>query len=153
MSARPADAQLVDAVRARGGRVTSQRIVMLRYLKEQPRHVTAERLLAAVEPALPGLSLPTVYATLDLFEELGLVRRVVTAGGTLVFDSETTTHHHLVCRLCGVVRDLDVPIPTDAALAAAAATGFGPETASLTVTGLCGDCRAAAAPAAARDGF
>ena len=77
-------------------RVTPQRVVLHRALRELDRHVTADELLDAVAERLPNVSLPTIYATLDLLEELGMVRRVQRAGTTL-FDPRTEPHHHLVC--------------------------------------------------------
>ena len=78
--------------------MTPQRRVILRHVQRLHGHFTAEQLLAEVEPDLPGVSLPTVYATLDLLEEVGLVRRVVGLGGAEVYDSRPEPHHHLVCR-------------------------------------------------------
>ena len=77
-------------------RVTPQRVVVHRALSELGRHVTADELLDAVAERLPNVSLPTIYATLELLEELGMVRRVQRAGTTL-FDPRTEPHHHLVC--------------------------------------------------------
>jgi Fur family ferric uptake transcriptional regulator/Fur family peroxide stress response transcriptional regulator len=139
-----AEQALVAAIRERGGRVTPQRLIILRALCDEPRHVTAEDLLASVEQRLPGVSLPTIYATLDLFERLGVVRRVPTAGGTIVYDSRAGAHHHLVCRSCGAVSDLEAPLDASGALAAARDAGFECEDASLTVLGRCASCAAAA---------
>src|ERR1044072_1250862 len=97
---------LATALRDRGMRVTPQRIVVHRALAELDRHVTADELLDAFTDRLPNVSLPTVYATLDLLEELGMVRRLQRAGTTL-FDPRTDPHHHLVCTICGSVEDLD----------------------------------------------
>ena len=88
--------ELITALRERGMRVTPQRVVLHRALRELDRHVTADELLDAVADRLPNVSLPTIYATLDLLEELGMVRRVQRAGTTL-FDPRTDSHHHLVC--------------------------------------------------------
>ncbi|MGH2942821.1 MAG: Fur family transcriptional regulator, partial [Solirubrobacteraceae bacterium] len=68
--------ELSTALRERGMRVTPQRVVLHRALHELDRHVTADELLDAVADRLPNVSLPTIYATLDLLEELGMVRRV-----------------------------------------------------------------------------
>jgi Fe2+ or Zn2+ uptake regulation protein len=137
--------QLVDALRARGQRVTSQRLLILDALREADRHVSAEQVLAAVSPRLPGLSLPTVYATLELFEEMGIVRRVSTGRGAVLFDPRRDSHHHLVCRVCGKVEDLDVAPRLDAVTGAAARAGFEPDATELVVRGRCRDCAAAAA--------
>jgi Fur family ferric uptake transcriptional regulator/Fur family peroxide stress response transcriptional regulator len=134
------DRDLAERLRARGQRVTSQRLVIHRMLRERERHVTAEEVLIEVGTTLPGTSLPTVYATLELFEQLGLVRRVPVGGGTVLFDTRTGEHHHLVCRDCGAVRDLDTAIDASAALAAARDAGFAPERAGLVVQGRCAAC-------------
>ena len=136
------DSDLIERLRARGQRVTSQRLVINRMLQARDAHVTAEEVLTAVSQTLPGTSLPTVYATLELFERLGLVRRVSAGGGALLFDSRTADHHHLVCRNCGAVRDLDANVDFAPALAGARAAGFAPDRAALVVEGLCDRCRA-----------
>lgn len=138
------DRDLIERLRARGQRVTSQRLVINRMLRSRDQHVTAEEVLGAVTQTLPGTSLPTVYATLELFEQLGIVRRVNSGGGAVLFDSRTVEHHHLICRGCGAVQDLDHPIDLDGVLAAAAQTGFAPGRAAIVVDGLCTRCGGAA---------
>jgi Fe2+ or Zn2+ uptake regulation protein len=101
------DDVLVTALRERGQRVTSQRLVINRALREAARHVTAEEVHDSVSERLPGVSLPTVYATLDLFEELGIVRRINAGGGAVLYDPKSEPHHHLVCSRCGTVEDLE----------------------------------------------
>ena len=136
------DRELAERLRARGQRVTSQRLVINRVLRERDLHVTAEEVLGAVSATLPGTSLPTVYATLELFEQLGIVRRVNAGTGAVLFDSRTAEHQHVVCRSCGAVQDLDVPLDTAAALEAARDAGFAPGRAALVVDGLCARCAA-----------
>lgn len=75
-TAAEADARLVARLRGGGLRVTPQRLALHRLLADRPRHVTAEALLREASTDLPGLALPTVYSTLELFAELGVVRRV-----------------------------------------------------------------------------
>jgi len=134
------DNDLIERLRARGQRVTSQRLVINRMLRSRDQHVTAEEVLGAVTKTLPGTSLPTVYATLELFEQLGIVRRVNSGGGAVLFDSRTVDHHHLICRSCGAVQDLDHEIPLDGVLDAARAQGFSPGRAAIVVDGLCSRC-------------
>lgn len=123
-------------------RVTPQRLVLHRVLRERDRHVTAEELAREAGERLPNVSLPTVYATLELFEQLGLVRRVATAGGVALYDPRVEDHGHLVCRRCGRVEDVDAHADPGPALAAARRAGFAPERAETAVIGLCRDCRA-----------
>jgi Fe2+ or Zn2+ uptake regulation protein len=138
------DERLVTQLRERGMRVTPQRIVIHRELCGQSQHMTAEQVLARVSDVLPGTSLPTVYSTLELLEALGVVRRVGTGNGAVVFDSRVEPHAHTVCRRCGTMADLEGTAAPDEALTRAGATGFVPDHAQLVVWGLCRDCAAAA---------
>jgi Fe2+ or Zn2+ uptake regulation protein len=134
-----AEERLVAALRERGQRVTSQRLVIGRLLRELDRHVTAEEVLRRAGERLPGMSLPTVYATLDLLADLGLARRV-SVGGPVLYDPRTEDHAHLRCRRCGSVEDLELAVDAAPALRAARASGFVPDTAELVVGGLCARC-------------
>ena len=132
--------ELTSALRDRGMRVTPQRVVLHRALHELDRHVTADELLDAVSDRLPSISLPTIYATLELFEELGMVRRVQRAGTTL-FDPRTDAHHHLVCTVCGSIEDLDSELETATLERAADRRGFASERIEAVVHGRCAACR------------
>ncbi len=120
-------------------RVTPQRVVVHRALRELDRHVTADELLDAVSERLPSVSLPTIYATLELLEQLGMVRRVQRAGTTL-FDPRIDAHHHLVCTTCGSVEDLDAALDAAALERAASRSGFSPDRVEALVHGRCRDC-------------
>jgi Fur family ferric uptake transcriptional regulator/Fur family peroxide stress response transcriptional regulator len=135
---------LAAALRQRGQRSTPQRLAIARVLTDLDRHVTAERVHAEVSSRMPGVSLPTVYATLDLLEELGLARRVATEGGAVVYDPRTDEHHHLVCRACGRIADVDAPVDTAGVQAVARASGFLPDASEVVIRGLCADCAARA---------
>jgi Fe2+ or Zn2+ uptake regulation protein len=131
---------LADALHARGLRATSQRLVLHDALVGLNRHVTAEQVRDAVAGRLPGVSLPTVYATLELFEQLGIVRRVNGGGGTLLWDTRADTHHHMICRNCGRIEDIDTPLDLERARRSAARAGFQPDRAEVVVSGLCASC-------------
>jgi Fur family ferric uptake transcriptional regulator/Fur family peroxide stress response transcriptional regulator len=137
------DGDLADALRARGQRVTSQRLVIHRALREFNRHVSAEQVLDAVRPRLPGVSLPTVYATLELFEDLGVVRRLSRAHGPALYDPRTEPHHHLACSGCGRIQDVEADVDTSALAAAARRQGFRSSGSEVVLTGLCAECAAA----------
>jgi Fe2+ or Zn2+ uptake regulation protein len=135
------DAELAALLRERGLRATSQRVVMHRLLRHRNRHVSAEELLSEASEKLPGVSLPTVYATLELFEQLGIVRRVNGGGGTLLWDTRSDAHHHMICRRCGRIEDLEAPLDLERARRSAARAGFEADRAEVVVTGLCANCR------------
>jgi Fe2+ or Zn2+ uptake regulation protein len=134
---------LTALLHRRGQRATPQRLVILRELRRRARHATADEISGAVRAELPGTSIPTVYATLDLLVELGLARRVDAGGGPTLYDARTEPHQHTVCRRCGRVDDLDGELQTDALLSAAARSGFAARSVELVISGLCRDCVAA----------
>ena len=131
---------LVELLRARGQRVTSQRVVVLRALRRLGHHATADEVLGAVQSELPGISAPTIYATLDLFVELGLARKVHGGHGAALYDPRVEPHQHAVCRQCGRVQDVDGDASLGIVLATARANGFHPDGAEVIVSGLCADC-------------
>ena len=135
------DDALCTALRERGQRVTPQRLAIARVVRELDTHVTAEQVLTAVSDRLPGVSLPTVYATLELLEELGSVRRVSAGGGAVLYDPRTDAHHHVVCRRCGAVADIEAPVDDSPVIAAAVAAGFTPDRADTVVHGVCSVCQ------------
>jgi Fe2+ or Zn2+ uptake regulation protein len=130
------------ALRTAGYRVTPQRLVIHGTLVELGRHVGAEELLDVVQGRLPNVSLPTVYSALEALEDAGLVRRVSAGQGRALYDARPADHHHMVCRRCGAVEDLDEPVPLSGALASARERGFMPDGAEVVVRGLCASCRA-----------
>src|SRR5919108_4700651 len=131
--------ELRAELRARGQRTTPQRLAVHAALRELGRHATAEEVLAVVGDRVPGVSLPTVYAALELLADLGLARRV-RAGRAVRYDPRTAPHHHLVCERCGAVEDVDAPIDLAPALTAARATGAAVSGAEVLVHGLCERC-------------
>src|SRR3954470_9722138 len=97
------DQVLSEALRARGQRVTLPRLMVHRFVTSAPQHVTADD----IHDQLPSLSFGTIYSTLDLLEELELVRRGSTLDGVAVYDSRVDAHDHAVCRRCGRMFDVE----------------------------------------------
>ncbi len=139
---RSSDQELIELLRARGQRVTSQRLVILRELRRRGRHASADQVLAAVSSDLPGISAPTIYATLELLVELGLARKIDVGTGVSLFDGRTEPHQHTVCRRCGLVEDLDEPFEVVSLIGAAEQHGFRVDRAEVVLSGLCRSCAA-----------
>jgi Fe2+ or Zn2+ uptake regulation protein len=137
------DDELIEVLRANGHRVTSPRLTVYRHLRSQDGHLTAEQVHRDLVARIPSLSPATVYATLDLLAELGLIRRMSTPRGVALFDTRIGLHHHLLCRSCDAIIDVEAPVPTAGAYAAAAAAGFTVEHSELQMTGICDACAAA----------
>src|SRR5918994_3824865 len=123
-STQPPSTDPATALRERGYRVTPQRLAVYSSLVDLGRHVPAERLLEAVSERVPGVSLPTVYSALEALEDAGLVRRVAAGRGPALYDAGTPDHHHLVCRRCGRVEDLEADLPLGAVDNLASRCGF-----------------------------
>jgi Fe2+ or Zn2+ uptake regulation protein len=134
------DHDLVELLHARGHRVTSQRLVILRELRRRASHCTAEEIGAAVRGSLPTVAPPTVYATLDLLVDLGLVRQIYAGGPAVLYDARVEPHQHAVCRSCGEVRDVDGRLEAEDLFHAAAVSGFRPASAELIISGTCEHC-------------
>ena len=142
----PSDATLSSALRTRGQRVTPQRLAIATAVRDLDTHVSAEQVFGEVAQRFPGVSLPTVYATLELLEDLGYVRRVAGRAGVTVYDPRVDEHHHLVCHRCGAITDIDGRIDDSGLRAAALDAGFPPEGSQVVIRGLCADCAAQGGP-------
>jgi Fe2+ or Zn2+ uptake regulation protein len=136
------DTELAAALHDRGQRVTPQRIAIARALRRLDRHASAEDVAHAVTPEMPNVSMPAVYATLELLSELGFARRLTVAPGAVLYDPHTDDHHHAVCSKCGRVVDVAAPLDPEAAFRSARTHGFTPDRAELVVSGVCRECRA-----------
>jgi Fe2+ or Zn2+ uptake regulation protein len=134
------DAELIAALRERGQRVTMPRLIVHRLVRGSGGHLTSEQVHAELAPEHPSLSPATIYGTLDLLDELGFVRRVSTPRGATLYDGRIDAHHHVICRACGRVQDIDARVDTRAAERAARAAGFRVDHSQLTLSGLCADC-------------
>lgn len=135
------DARLTAALRAGGHRVTAQRLVLHRVLQELGTHATAEEVLHAATPRLPGLSLPTVYASLDLLARLGVARRIDGAGAAALYDPRSEAHSHFACRSCGRVLDVEGDLDTAALADAASGAGLRVDGVDVLLRGICDQCR------------
>lgn len=94
---------------AAGMRQTPQRAIILQTLLDTDRHPSAEELHAMINPKLPGISIGTVYRTLENLVEAGIVKRVRSESGTMFFDAKTDPHHHLFDTRQGKFADYDAP--------------------------------------------
>jgi Fe2+ or Zn2+ uptake regulation protein len=135
-------AELTELLHERGMRVTSQRLLIERALRDHGGHLTAEQVHELVEPVLPGVTQQTVYSTLALLADLGGARGVAAPGSSTRFEAVGADHHHMICERCGAIEDLHARVPLGAAARAARESGFAPASAGVTVLGLCARCAA-----------
>ena len=98
-------AEAAEACRRHGVKATHQRMEILRELAGTEEHPDAETVYKSVRKRVPAISLDTVYRTLKLFEEKGVIVRMGAMKERARFDVNTSRHHHFVCAQCGLVRD------------------------------------------------
>jgi Fur family transcriptional regulator, ferric uptake regulator len=102
------DRQMIDALGEKGYRMTPQRLMIVSAIAGSDDHVSAEEVFSQVLEKYPNVNISTVYRTLDLLEELGLVTKTDLGGGRVRYHpADKGHHHHLVCRDCGAIIDLD----------------------------------------------
>jgi Fur family ferric uptake transcriptional regulator len=128
-----------DRLRRVGQRVTPQRLVILGALRPG-EHLAADEIFARVEPLLPGVNRSTVYRTLELFRDLGLVSVTDLGGGARQFELIDDLHHHLICHRCGAILELDDALVDPLRDGIRARYGFAPAIDHLAVFGFCSVC-------------
>jgi Fur family ferric uptake transcriptional regulator len=143
MSAAP-DPVHAATLRARGLRVTKQRVAVMTALSAAP-HAGADAVLRRVRGDVGQVSTQAVYDVLNALTERGLVRRIQPAGSTARYELRVgDNHHHLVCRACGAVTDIDCATGSAPCLETSDlrvhSPGFVVDEAEVTFWGLCPDC-------------
>jgi Fur family transcriptional regulator, ferric uptake regulator len=132
-----------DALRASGYRVTPQRQLILEAVGRL-EHATPEEIYAEVRQTARGVNVSTVYRTLELLEQLGLVQHNHLHHGAPSYHlAEDAQHVHLVCRQCESVTEVDQAAVRPLLAALEQDVGFLTDVGHLTVFGLCADCRPA----------
>lgn len=130
-----------DLLREHGLRVTAPRLAVLDAL-EAHAHLDADEVLQRVRTTQPTVSVQAVYDVLHALADAGLLRRIEPAGHPARYERRTgDNHHHVVCRGCGAVDDVDCVVGHAPCLTPSSTSGFAVETAEVTFWGLCPACR------------
>lgn len=133
-----------DRLRERGMRWTPQRRAVIEALAETRGHVTGAELIERCRAADPATIPSTVYRTLDVLEEMGLVRHAHGVDGREEFHVAAEPEHgHLFCATCGGRWEITAPEARALADAFQATTGFEPDLPHMTIVGRCASCAAA----------
>jgi len=134
--------RLMRDLRAAGYRATPQRLVILESVAHSRDHTSAQQVFAQARRRLPGLNPATVYRTLQLLHEAGLLDLYTNGGQALRFSLRDPDHPHahLVCRSCGRPLELDPELLAPFARTIQRRTGFQMDTHHLTLGGLCPGC-------------
>lgn len=132
-----------DLLRGASLRVTAPRVAVLTTVHDQP-HADADAIATTVREKLGSVSIQAVYDVLAALTRAQLVRRIEPAGSPARYEARVgDNHHHMVCRSCGTIRDVDCAVGSAPCLAAGDTHGFAVEEAEVTYWGTCPDCRAA----------
>jgi Fur family transcriptional regulator, stress-responsive regulator len=139
------NADAARLLREQGIHVTAQRLAVLRAVGAQP-HATADDVLQGVRDEIGAISRQSVYDTLNTLSELGLLRRIQPSGSAARYETRAgDNHHHVVCRVCGRVGDVDCAVGKRPCLTASDTHGFDIDEAEVVYWGLCPTCREHAA--------
>jgi Fe2+ or Zn2+ uptake regulation protein len=131
-------AELTEAFRQRGLKITPQRRCIFRILHDNQVHPTADAVYAAAFAEMPSISLRTVYQTLNDLADMGEIQALDLGTGSARFDPNVDEHHHLVCDRCGVVHDVYVDASS---LQVADLGGFAIEHTEVVFRGRCASCQ------------
>jgi Fe2+ or Zn2+ uptake regulation protein len=143
----PATQELERALRGASLRVTGPRVAVLRAVHDHP-HAGTDSIIGIVRERLGvAVSLQAVYDVLRALTAAGLVRRIQPAGSVARYEARVgDNHHHVVCRSCGAIADVDCAAGYTPCLTAAGNSGYEIDEAEVIYWGLCPECAAAAFP-------
>lgn len=129
-------------LREHGIQVTAQRLAVMRVVASQP-HITADGVAELVRAEIGAISLQSVYDALGVLVAEGLIRRIQPAGLAARFENRVgDNHHHLICRICGRLVDVDCAVGAAPCLTAADGQGYEIDEAEVAYWGRCPDCLA-----------
>ena len=135
-----------EELRGAGLRVTAARVALLEIVRDGD-HLGIEAIAAGVRDRIGHISLQAVYDALYALTAAGLIRRIEPAGRPPRFEGRIgDNHHHIVCRSCGVVADVDCAVGEAPCLTASDDRGFSIDEAEVIYWGLCADCATSPVP-------
>ena len=137
----PATQDVERRLRAASLRVTRPRVAVLSAVHDRP-HATTDAIIEAVREDLGEVSHQAVYDVLRALTTAGLLRRIQPAGSVARYESRVgDNHHHVVCRSCGTIADVDCAVDDTPCLTASHDHGFAIDEAEVLYWGLCPQCR------------
>lgn len=134
--------EVLDLLRAKGGRVTTARRQLLEALFESANHPTAEDLASAVQERAPDVHMSTIYRNLDELERLGVVVHTHLGHSPATYHLASSSHGHLVCESCGLTIEAPPAVFERLARESIERFGFEIDPRHFAVLGRCADCSA-----------
>jgi len=133
-------ADVIDLLRERGLRMTPQRRVIVAEIMRTQGHISPTALVRKIQSEMPGVNASTVYRTLSLLEEAGVIAHAHLTGGAEYHHAEEAGHVHLTCARCGAEDDLSLNEASALSDLIERHRGFLPDLAHFAISGLCPDC-------------
>ena len=131
---------VLASMRARGGRATSSRRVLLDVLFHAEGHLTAEELAAAVQARVPGVHMSTIYRNLDDLQHLGVIVHSHLGHGPATYQLASAAHAHFICDNCGATVEAPDTLFQGLARTAKAKLGFSIDPHHFAILGRCAGC-------------
>lgn len=135
------DHEPAELLRRHGLHVTAQRLAVMRAVSTRP-HATADAVAELAVAEIGSISRQAVYDALAVLVEKGILRRIEPSGSAARFEARVSdNHHHLICRSCGKVVDVDCAVGSAPCLTPSEAMGYEIDEAEVIYWGHCPDCR------------
>lgn len=132
--------EVSKALKSAGLQVTAQRLAVYRAVLTSP-HAMADEIFHTVRQGLGVISRQAVYDALNTMSENGLIRRIQPAGSPARYEDRVDNHHHLACRQCGSLIDIDCAIGEAPCLTPQSDHGYVIDEAEVIYWGICPDCQ------------
>jgi Fur family ferric uptake transcriptional regulator len=132
---------VVGILRARGLRMTPQRRAIVAEIMRTQGHISPTTLARKVQSQIPGVNASTIYRTLALLEEVGILSHAHSEGGAEYHRAEEAGHVHLTCSRCGAEDDLSMAEAGQLQTLIEQHHGFDPDLTHFAISGLCAACR------------
>ena len=128
----------VERCKERKLKITPQRIAVYEVLLKSKEHPTVEEIYNQIKEKYPYVSMATVYRTVEILENIGLVKRVCYWGNSTRYDANLEEHHHFICIKCGSIRDVsfngNINIPSEI-------DGYTINSVAVNMYGICPSCK------------
>ena len=132
-----------EILRGHGVQVTAQRIAVINAVTAN-KHISADAVASAVRTDIGSISRQSVYDTLTLLANAGLIRKIQPIGSPALFERELDdNHHHIICRDCGHIADVECAVGSAPCLTASSDHGFEIDEADVAYLGRCPNCQKA----------
>jgi len=133
---------IIERLKENGVTLTPQRMAVAEFLSGNRNHPTVDEIHRAIQNRYPTISLATVYSTLELLKELGEIQELsIRKRGKACFDPNPDIHHHLLCRKCGKIVDIEFDHPSNCPIMAKEnINGCKVEEIQAYLYGICSEC-------------